>query len=271
MSITSQMIKELREKTSVGMMDCKAALKEADGDMEKAVVILREKGLAMANKKADRSATEGRVSIAIANQNVVAVTINCETDFVGGNDQFIALGNQIAQAAAENGSTDIASLESVTIDGNTVANLISESVLKLGENISIGDVQQFNINGSAAQYVHSNGKTAALVTSSGSGDEETLKDISMHIVASAPAYLKRDEVPQSVLDEESGIIRKQMENSNKPAQVIDKIIEGKINKYYQENCLLEQSFVKDPDKKVGDLLSNGSEIEAFARFSLGEG
>lgn len=268
MTITAEMIKELREKTSVGIMDCKVALKEAGGDLEKAVVILREKGLAMANKKADRSATEGRVFIQTESGTVLALILNCETDFVGNNEQFIALGNQIVAAAAKNAAKDIETLEQVKINGQTVSTLLSESVLKLGENISLGTLFSLSVSGSAEYYIHSNGKMAAIVTSSGANDSEILKDIAMHIVAASPTYLNREEVPASVIEAEASIVRKQMETSKKPAQVMDKIIEGKVTKFYQENCLLEQSFIKDPEKVISQLLPSGSTIQAFKRFVI---
>lgn len=269
MSITAGQVKELREKTGVGMMDCKAALSETGGDIEKAVQYLREKGLAAANKKSDRSAKEGRVFTTSTGNKGAILELNCETDFVASNEAFLELGESLVHFASENGVTDSDSLLASELNGKPVKEVIAETVLKVGENLVPGRIQLFETKGAFSEYIHSNGKIGVLVGFSGPVEEALGRDVAMHVAAAKPSYTRPEEVPTTELDSEKSVIRKQLENEGKPAQIIDKIVEGKINKYYKEICLLEQTFVKNPDKTIKALLPEGTTVESFARFELG--
>ena len=268
MTITASLVSELRAKTGVGMMKCKEVLKETDGDIEKAVILLREKGLAAASKKSDRDAKDGRIFTAVNGNKAVILELNCETDFVSSNTDFSELGNSLAQAALENSSNSVDALESVTVNSETATDLISKYVLKIGENIVIGQVSLLDNSGSVSDYIHSNGKIGVLVQFSGDVDSETGRDIAMQIAAASPRYIRPEDVETSELDQEKDIIRKQCLDEGKPEQIIDKIIEGRIAKFYKECCLLEQAFIKDTDKSIKQTLPEGVTINTFKRFSL---
>ena len=268
MAITASLVSELRSKTGVGMMKCKEVLKETDGDIEKAIVLLREKGLAAANKKSDREAKDGRVFTSVNESNAVILELNCETDFVSSNDDFSVLGQQLADAAlAQNlGSKD--ALDAATVDGETVTDLIAKYVLKIGENIQVGQVEAKSAAGSVADYIHSNGKIGVLVEFSGAVDADLGKDIAMQVAAASPRYVGPDNVDSAELDQEKAIILKQCEDEGKPAEIAEKIVLGRIQKFYKEVCLLEQAFIKDGDKSVKQTLPEGVTITSFTRYSL---
>ena len=269
MSISAAQVKELREKTGVGMMDCKAALAETNGDVEKAVQYLREKGMAAANKKSERSAKEGRVFTVSKGSKGAILELNCETDFVASNEAFIALGNKLAAFVLEQDINDTDTLLSSDLDGKPVKEVLAEAVLKVGENLVPGRIQIAQTNGAFSEYIHSNGKIGVLIGFSEAIDSELGRDVAMHVAAAKPSYTRPEDVPSDELEGEKSVIRKQLENEGKPAAIIDKIVDGKINKYYKEICLLEQTFVKDPDKTIKALLPEGTTVEAFARFELG--
>jgi len=270
MTITAEMVKNLREQTGVGMMDCKKALTESSGDIEAAVKYLREKGMSAAAKKSDRSTNEGRVFTAIADDKSQALilVVNCETDFVAGNDAFKTFGAQVAKAALEQGVSSVEGLESVTVNGQALKQVTAETVLKLGENITYGNCELLSSK-TISDYIHINGKIGVVVGFDGTISDETAKDVSMHIAASNPLYLNTEEVPQSDVDKEKDIIASQARNEGKPDQVIEKIVQGRINKFYGEICLLEQPFVKEPKQKVKDILPSGVSVSKFYRFELG--
>ena len=249
--ITAAMVKELRETTGAGMMDCKKALTATDGDKEKAIDWLREKGISKAEKKAGRIAAEGAVAAYISDDAKVGVLVevNCETDFAAGNEQFRALEEKIAKHIAATNPADLDALNASEIDGKTVAALVTE--------------------GRVASYIHMGGKIGVLVDMTG-GDEELGKDVAMQIAAAAPAAIDRSGVDAAALEHEKEVLRKQALEEGKPEKIVERMVEGRINKYYKEVCLNEQIFVKDSDKTVKDILGD-VKVTAFTRYQLGEG
>lgn len=272
--ITASMVKELRETTGAGMMDCKKALTEANGDMEKAVDILREKGLSQAAKKAGRIAAEGAVVSYVAEDGKVGVIaeVNCETDFVGHNENFQALAKSIAKQIAETAPADVDALLATEMDGKAVKDIVTEAVAKIGENISVRRFERYeSAEGKVYSYIHGGGKIGVLVDIKG-GDDELGKDVAMQVAAANPAYLERSEVPASELEHEKAVLAEQARNEGKPEAIIEKMVVGRINKYYKEVCLVDQEFIKDGDITISKLLkSKGAEVARFARFQLGEG
>mgnify|MGYP001243381696 CR=1 FL=1 len=266
--ITASLVKELREKTGVGMMDCKKVLQETNGDIDAAIQSLREKGLSKAAKKSDRTTKEGRVITAIDHQSAVILELNCETDFVANNDVFITLGKTIATAIAKQPTVSVDDVQSLDINGSKASELISDAILQLGENINLGHVNCKQTTGAFSDYEHSNGKIGVLVEFSGNINESVGRDIAMQVAAMNPPYVSQDQVPASDLTNETEILRKQALSEGKPEQVVDKIIEGRISKFYKENCLVEQVFVKDSDKTIKQLLPENTTIITFERLSL---
>ncbi|RAP32821.1 elongation factor Ts [Candidatus Marinamargulisbacteria bacterium SCGC AG-439-L15] len=268
MGITSALVKELREKTGVGMMNCKKALVENGGDLEKAVQYLREKGLAVASKKADRAASEGRIFTVVDGGNGVLLELNCETDFVASNDEFDALGRKIAKFALSENLKTSEAIQASSVDGKPFNEFLSEAILKLGENLQLGRVESVSTDGSVSSYEHSNGKIGVLVGFSSAISEDLGRDIAMHVAASQPQYIQESDVDQSFLDQERQVLKTQVENEGKPAEIADKIVEGKLKKQLKEICLLDQAFVKNPDQSIAQLLPDGTAIAHFSRFSL---
>ncbi len=272
--ITAALVKELRERTGAGMMDCKKALTAVEGDMEKAIDFLREKGLAAAAKKAGRIAAEGIVASSVSADGKVGaiVEVNCETDFVGKTDNFKALVNTIAEHIVATKPADVEALLASELDGQTVGELVTASIAKIGENISVRRFALFEApEGQVAAYIHGGGKIGVLVELKG-GNAELGKDIAMHVAAANPSYLTRDEVPAAELEHEKEVLAEQAKNEGKPEKIIEKMVLGRINKYYKEVCLIDQEYVKDPDQTISKLLkANDAEVLAFARFQLGEG
>lgn len=273
-AITASMVKELRTSTGAGMMDCKKALTEADGDMAKAVDILREKGLSQAAKKAGRIAAEGAVVSYVSEDGKVGVIVevNCETDFVGHNEGFQTLAKSIAKQVAVAAPADVDALLASEMDGKTVKDLVTEAVAKIGENISVRRFERFeSAEGQVYSYIHGGGKIGVLVDMKG-GDAELGKDVAMQVAAANPSYLNRDQVPAAELEHEKTVLSEQARNEGKPEKIIEKMVIGRINKYYKEVCLLDQEFIKDGDLTITKLLkSKGAEVVRFARFQLGEG
>lgn len=272
--ITAALVKDLRERTGAGMMDCKKALVNCDGDMDKAIDFLREKGLAAAAKKAGRIAAEGVVgSYLSADAKVgVIVEVNCETDFVAKTDNFKALVAQIAEFVAKSNPADVdALLKSEIVSGKTVETLVTEAVAKIGEKINVRRFARYETDGMVAAYIHGGGKIGVLVNMKG-GNADLGKDVAMQVAAANPGYLKRDEVPTEVLDHEKSVLAEQARNEGKPEKIIEKMVIGRIQKYYKEVCLVDQEFVKDPDQTISKLLAaNNAEVLAFTRFQMGEG
>jgi len=285
--ISAKSVKDLRDKTGAGMMDCKRAIGDADGDIEKAIELLRERGLAKAGKRGGRTTSEGAVSIAIDACVAAMVEVGCETDFVARTDLFVALGKELAEAVAKDASIDgPESLLKASIDGETVADKVNAAIGRLGENIVVKRATRLDAgaSGVAGGYVHAGGNLGVVVTlaTEGSGAElESLaKDLAMHVAAADPSPISVDRsgVDSALLDSERSIYRTQAIQSGKPEGVVEKIVEGRINKYLSEICLVEQAFVKDPDRTIGDLLRDvGAKVSAeiavngYQRYKLGEG
>lgn len=280
MSITAAQVNELRKSTGAGMLDCKKALEETGGDMEKAVDFLRKKGLAAAAKKAGRAATEGIVAAAISadGKTGALVEVNSETDFVAKTDKFQAFVADIANQVLVANPADIDALfaqEYVKEPGKNVQTALNEAIAVIGENLQIRRFARFSTEGLTGAYIHAGGKIGVLVDLAGSGDLAPLaKDIAMHAAAAAPVCVRREEVDPEILEREKDIYRDKARQTGKPENIIEKIIEGQVNKFYGEICLIEQNFVKDPDKTIQQILkSAGADVTVnrFARFVLGEG
>jgi elongation factor Ts len=272
-------VKDLREKTGVGMMECKKALEENGGDMEKAIVWLRERGMSRAAKKADRIAAEGVVEVLVnATGNAAAILeVNCETDFVAKNEEFRQLVRDAAAVALKHNCNEIEKLAEMKLaSGVTIKDTITGLIQKIGENMRLRRVLTIAApNGHISSYIHMGGRIGTAVVLEGkSGVDELGKDIAMHIAAAAPRYLSRQDVDQSELDQEKDIARKKLIEEKKPEAMIEKILDGQMNKFYKEVCLIEQAFVKDPDLSITKLLEKTDKnlkITSFVRYALGEG
>ena len=275
--ITATMVKDLREKTGAGMMDCKKVLTEADGDMERAIELLRERGIAKAAKKSDRIAAEGLVLGYVSEDKKVGavVEVNSETDFVAQNEEFKNFVQVIAEQVAIKNPRDVEDLleqESIKEVGKKVSEVLIDKVAKIGEKLSIRRFTRFETtDGLIEKYIHGDGKIAVLLNIKG-GNETLAKDICMQIAAAKPEYLNREAVPQERLDKEMEILKAQAMNEGKPEAIAEKIVLGRVGKFYSEICLVEQEFVKNPDTKVEELLkSSNAEVIEFARLEKGEG
>ncbi|MFD0943355.1 translation elongation factor Ts [Savagea faecisuis] len=273
--ITAAMVKELREKTGVGMMDCKKALTEVDGDMDAAVDFLREKGLASAAKKADRIAAEGTTSVLVNGNEAVIVEINAETDFVAKNDAFQTLVQEIAEHLLANKPADVEAAEASTMsNGATVADHISSAVAKIGEKITLRRFEIMTKTDADAfgPYLHMGGRISVLTLLEGSTDETAAKDVAMHIAAMNPKYISRDEVSEEEVERERKVLTEQALNEGKPENIVAKMVEGRLGKFFEEICVLEQPFVKDGDQKVGKFVeATGGKLVKFVRYEVGEG
>ena len=276
-TITAGMVKDLREKTGAGMMDCKKVLTETDGDMEKAIELLRERGIAKAAKKSDRIAAEGLVLGYVSDDQKVGavVEVNSETDFVAQNDEFRNFVESVAKQIVIKNPADVESLldqESIDETGKKVSEVLIDKTAKIGEKLSIRRFTRYETTeGLIEKYIHGDGKIAVLVNLKG-GDSNLAKDICMQIAAARPEYLNREAVPQERLDKEMEILKVQAMNEGKPEAIAEKIVQGRVGKFYSEICLVEQEFVKNPDIKVKELLQqNNAEVVEFARLEKGEG
>ena len=274
MNITAALVKELRERTGAGMMDCKKALVATEGDMEKAIDYLREKGLSKAAKKAGRVAAEGAVVSYVSEDGKIGVIVevNCETDFVGSNEDFKTLAASIAKHVAETNPADVETLLDSQMDGKAVKDIVTEAIAKIGENISVRRFVRYeSAEGKVYSYIHAGGKIGVLVDMKG-GDAELGKNIAMQVAAANPSYLNRTEVPASELDHEKEVLKEQARNEGKPENIIEKMILGRINKYYEEVCLVDQIYIRDNKMSITKLLkANNAEVARFARYQLGEG
>lgn len=287
--ITASLVKELREKTGVAMMECKNALKETEGDIDAAIKILRERGEAKAEKKASRDANEGIIVAALAEsgKSGVLVEINCETDFVAKNENFQAFVSEVAATVLASDVTDLEAAKALPKGDETLEGFIKTKVLEMGENLQFRRFERLTLNGegAVASYIHLGGKVGVLIevsaekaeTASSDAFKDLVKDLTLHIAATSPAGLKREDIPAELVESEKDIFRKQMEGAGKPADILEKIIEGKLGKFYSERCLLEQGFVKEPDTSIKSLLeANGKDlgdtitVNSFLRFGLGE-
>jgi len=274
MAISAKTVKELRERTGAGMMDCKKALTANDGDMQKAIDWLREKGIAKAAKKSGRIAAEGAVAAYVSDDRKTGVLleINCETDFTANNENFRALEKKVIEHIAEAKPADLDALNDCVIDGKKVSELVTEATATIGEKISIRRFVIYETEGKLTSYIHMGGKIGVLVDMTG-GSDELGKDVAMQIAAANPSAVDRAGVDASELEHEKEILRKQALEEGKPEKIVERMVEGRINKFYKEVCLIEQDFVKaDPGEKktVKDILK-GEKVLRFTRYQLGEG
>lgn len=269
MNITAQMVKELRDKTGAGMMDAKKALVETDGNMEKAMEVLRQKGMASADKKMGRIAAEGLIAAAVTDKCGAMVELNCETDFVAKNEEFKELTAGLAEMVAETNPADVDALLATTCPkcGKIISEVIKEKIASIGEKITFRRFVRYE--GNTASYIH-NGKIGVLIQTD-KKDAELMNDICLHIASNAPEFISRAEIPQSVIDHETEIEMGKEDLQKKPEAIRAKIVEGRVNKLMASRVLLEQPFVKNPDVTVGQLIEGKLTIEKFTRYVLGEG
>ncbi|CAD2076770.1 translation elongation factor Ts [Phocicoccus pinnipedialis] len=272
--ITAKLVKELRDKTGAGMMDCKKALQATEGDIDAAIDYLREQGIASAGKKADRIATEGLVEIAINGNDAAIVEVNAETDFVARNEQFQSLVKKIANHIVATKPADLDALNKSEIDGQSVDELMKSAIATIGENMNIRrfQVESKTDNDAFGEYKHMGGTIGVLTVVEGTTDEEVAKDVAMHAAALNPKYASADEVSQDELDQEREVLRNQALNEGKPENIVDKMVEGRMRKYLEEIVITSQPFVKDSDKTVEQFLKgHGATLKTFVRYGLGEG
>ncbi len=274
MAITAALVKELRERTGAGMMECKKALVETDGDINAAIEHMRKSGLAKADKKAGRTAAEGIIATASSadNKQVAIVEVNCETDFVAKGDDFINMANTIAQQVLDGKPADVDKLLDLPFggSGDSIGDTLKTQIAKIGENMGVRRFQIMDIKGTLGQYQHG-ARIGVLVDLEG-GDEALAKDLAMHIAASKPVCVSDEQVDPALIEKEKEIFAAQAAESGKPADIIEKMVTGRINKFLKEITLLGQPFVKDPDETVEKLLKNAdAKVNAFIRMEVGEG
>ena len=279
MAFTAKDVMALRDKSGAGMLDCKKALTDADGDMEKAAELLRERGIAKAVKKEGRIAAEGAVGAFVCTKcnTGVLLEINCESDFVSRGEKFHAIVDGIAEVIAKEKPADVDALNACKYGGETVKDFVTNQTAVIGEKISIRRFEIFETKGKIETYIHMGGKVGVMVEAVDftAGAEETLHDVALQIAASKPSYLVPADVPAEVLEKEKEIMLVQMQgdpkNANKPKEILEKIVAGKMGKFYSENCLMEQPFVKDDSLKVSQVIGNKFKVARFVRFEMGEG
>ncbi|WP_433749811.1 translation elongation factor Ts [Falsibacillus pallidus] len=275
MAITAQMVKELREKTGAGMMDCKKALTETDGDMDKAIDFLREKGIAKAAKKADRIAAEGTTFIKSAGNEAVILEVNSETDFVAKNEGFQNLVKELAAHLLNNKPASVEEANAQTMEnGKTVEAFINESIAKIGEKLTLRrfEIKTKGDNAAFGEYLHMGGRIGVLTVLEGTTDAELAKDVAMHAAALNPKYISRDQVSQEEVDREREVLTQQALNEGKPENIVAKMVEGRLSKFFEDICIIDQPFVKDPDQKVGKVVAaKGATIVELVRYEVGEG
>lgn len=271
--MNTSLIKELRDLSGAGLMDCKKALEASNNDIDEAIDYLRKKGISKAAKKADRVAAEGLSTVVIDGNNASIVEVNCETDFVAKNEKFVNLVNKIAELIVKNDVKTMEEAMSLSTEEGTLNDTIVNFTATIGEKISFRRFARLSKTDSQnfGSYIHMGGRIAVLTLLEGA-DEETAKDVSMHAAAMRPSYVKREDVPAEEVERETSVLKEQAMNEGKPAEIAEKVVQGRINKFYSEVCLVEQEFVKDPDTKIGKLVeSKGAKIVRFARFEKGEG
>lgn len=271
-AVTAALVKELRERTGLGMMECKKALVEADGDIERAIDDLRKSGQAKAAKKAGRVAAEGTVAVALSadGKSGALVEINSETDFVARDDNFLGFAAKVAEAVLAAGESDIARVAELPVEDGTVESAREALVQKIGENIQVRRAAVLQSSGRVGAYVHG-GRIGVLVDLTG-GDEELGKDVAMHVAAVAPSVVRPEELPEAELEREKDIIRAQPDMAGKPTEIVEKMVAGRVQKFLKDVSLVEQPFVKDPNVTVGKLTKDaGADVVAFVRLVVGEG
>ncbi|WP_239747421.1 translation elongation factor Ts [Mammaliicoccus sp. C-M11] len=275
MAISAKLVKELREKTGAGMMDCKKALTETDGDIDKAVDFLREKGIAKAAKKADRVAAEGTTYVASKGNEAVILELNSETDFVARNEGFQNLVKEMADHILEVKPADVDELNASKLaNGQTVEEKMNEAISTIGEKLTL---RRFTIktktdNDAFGEYLHMGGRIGVLTLVEGSTNAEAAKDVAMHIAALNPKFVSRDQVSEEELEHEKEILKQQALNEGKPENIVEKMVEGRMRKYLEEICAVDQAFVKSPDQTVAEFLkTDGGVLVDFVRYEVGEG
>lgn len=276
MAITAKMVKELRELTGAGMMDCKKALTEANGDIEAAVDILRKSGAAKAAKKAGRVAAEGTTLIEVKDEAAVLIEVNCETDFVTKNDTFKVLTSELANQLLNNRPATLEAALKQQMDGKdeTVEEYINNAIASIGEKITLRrfEILEKPANGVFGEYLHMGGRIGALVALEGTTDEAVAKDIAMHVAAVNPTYISREDVAEAEVNREREVLKEQALNEGKPEKIVEKMVEGRLGKFFEGICLLEQAFVKDSDVKVEKYLNqHNAKVAEFVRYEVGEG
>lgn len=271
--MNTSLIKELRDLSGAGLMDCKKALEASNNDIDEAIDYLRKKGISKAAKKADRVAAEGLSTVVIDGNNASIVEVNCETDFVAKNEKFVNLVNKIAELIVKNDVKTMEEAMSLSTEEGTLNDTIVNFTATIGEKISFRRFARLSKTDSQnfGSYIHMGGRIAVLTLLEGA-DEETAKDVSMHAAAMRPSYVKREDVPAEEVERETSVLKEQAMNEGKPAEIAEKMVNGRINKFYKEICLEEQDFVKDSDMTVGAFVKskNGS-IVNMVRFEVGEG
>lgn len=273
MEVTASMVKDLREATGAGMMDCKKALAETNGNMDEAINYLREKGIAKSAKKESRIAAEGLANIYIDNNKAVIIEVNSETDFVSKNEEFTSMIDTIGKAILVSDAKDIEEAKLLVTDEGTINDLIISKTAKIGEKLSLRRFAIVNKNADEyfGSYIHMGGKIAALTVIKGA-NTDVAKDVAMQAAAMKPLYCFPSEVPADVLDNEKSVLKEQAINEGKPADIAEKMVEGRIKKFYKEICLSEQPFIKDGDLSVEKYVTNnGGEIKSMIRYEVGEG
>lgn len=276
--INAKDVKALRDQSGAGMMDCKKALTDADGDVEKATELLRERGLAKAGKRAGRDTSEGSVGVSISGGQGTMVEIGCETDFVARNEKFQALVQKIADAVAAAGAGDsVEKALAAPVDGTTIEELLATNVGVIGENLELKRVATLAVDGVISGYIHGGGSLGVMIaieTGNPGAFEDVGRDVAMHVAAADPSPLavSRDDIDPAVVEKEREFLTREATASGKPENIVENMVKGRLNKFYVEHALVDQPFVKDPDKKVGDVVKEAGDgtIKAFARFKLGE-
>ena len=270
MEITASLVKELRERTGAGMMDCKVALSDAKGDIEIAIEVMRKSGAAKAAKKAGRIAAEGIISIKQNEDNIVILEVNCETDFVTKDESFLSFVNSVIQAISNNNVSDVDELLKLNSSNQTIEEANQQLIAKIGEKITIRRFQKTSIKNQIGTYLH--GTRIGVIVEIEGGGEELAKDIAMHIAASRPLFINEDQVSQKILDKEKEIYIAQAKESGKSADIVEKMVEGRLKKFINEITLLGQPFVKDPEKSIEKILkSSDARVLSFIRYEVGEG
>ena len=271
--MNTSLIKELRDLSGAGLMDCKKALEANDGDIDKAMDYLREKGISKAAKKASRIAAEGLSTVVIDGNNACVVEVNCETDFVAKNEKFVNLVNTIAKTIVNSDVNTMEEAEALSCEEGTISDYVTSMTATIGEKISFRRFKKLTKTDSQnfGSYIHMGGKISVLTLIEGA-NEEVAKDVAMHSAAMRPSYIRREDVPAEETEKEMNVLKEQAMNEGKPAEIAEKMVQGRINKFYKEICLEEQEFVKDSDKTVGQFVKdNGGSIVDMVRFEVGEG
>ena len=270
MEITASLVKELRERTGAGMMDCKAALSDARGDIEIAIEVMRKSGAAKAAKKAGRIAAEGIISIKLNENDIVILEVNCETDFVTKDESFLSFVDSVIQVISNNNVSDVDKLLKLNSGNQTIEEANQQLIAKIGEKITIRRFQKSSIQNQTGTYLHGIG--IGVIVEIKGGSEELAKDIAMHIAASRPLFINEDQISQEILDKEKEIYTAQAQESGKPADIVEKMVEGRLKKFIKEITLLGQPFVKDPEKSIEKILkSSDAKVISFIRYEVGEG